>query len=108
VLIDASGTAESLAAAADFPLGAMPGAPRRAVTFPLPSGSMLLLYTDGLIERRDRPLDVGMALLLENATDGTAERLCSQLARNLLPGGEPPDDVAMLALRMTGDDEATG
>lgn len=108
VLVDASGTAESLAIAADLPLGAMSGAPRRTHTLPLPSGSTLLLYTDGLIERRDRPLDEGMALLLENATDGTAERLCSQLARNLLPDGEAPDDVALLALRMTDDGEATG
>jgi serine phosphatase RsbU (regulator of sigma subunit) len=105
ILLDASGTAASLAAAADLPLGAMPGAPRRAVTFPLPSGSMLLLYTDGLIERRDRPLDEGMGLLLEKAIDGSAEQLCSQLARTLLPDA-PGDDVAMLALRMTDDDEA--
>jgi phosphoserine phosphatase RsbU/P len=106
VLIAANGAAESLAVSADLPLGAMPEAPRRATTLPLPSGSMLLLYTDGLIERRDRPLDEGMGLLLTNAVDGTAEGLCSQLAKQLLPDA-PTDDVAMLALRMT-DDEATG
>jgi len=105
VLIDGAGTAESLAVAADLPLGATPGALRQNHTLPLPSGSMLLLYTDGLIERRDRPLDEGMGLLLEKAIDGSAEQLCSQLARTLLPDA-PGDDVAMLALRMTDDDEA--
>ncbi len=68
----------------------------------LPAGSAVLLYTDGLIERRDRDLDTGTAQLvtaLREAADLPLDQLCDRvLDRLFLPDAE--DDVALLALRL--------
>jgi phosphoserine phosphatase RsbU/P len=101
VLIQGTGRARILEICVDLPLGAFPDTSRRATTTDLPPGSTLLLYTDGLIERRDRPLPDGMRLLLEHAVAGRAEGLCSHLATHLLPQEGPSDDVAFLAIRRT-------
>ncbi|MFD9356211.1 SpoIIE family protein phosphatase [Streptomyces sp. NPDC060031] len=66
----------------------------------LPPGSLLVLYTDGLIEARDRDLDQGMAELA-GALRGAGqplERLCDGILARLLPG-DPQDDVAVLLAR---------
>src|SRR5205809_928464 len=64
------------------PLAALPDpVPVEEATHPFPPGSLLLLYSDGLIERRGEPLDVGM------------RRLHALLAE--LPS-EPPDTLADL------------
>jgi phosphoserine phosphatase RsbU/P len=98
VLIEATGNARTLDTPVDLPLGADLNSTRRATTTDLPSGSTLLLYTDGLIERRDRPLPEGIRLVLQEAIPGTAEDLCSRLAVRLLPTEGPTDDVAVLAI----------
>ena len=48
-------------------------------SYPLPPGSLLLLYSDGLIERRGEPLDVGMRRL---------HAILAELS------SEPPDTLA--------------
>ncbi|WP_375475825.1 SpoIIE family protein phosphatase [uncultured Jatrophihabitans sp.] len=87
----------------DVPLGVMPAASRRNHAATLEPGSMLLLYTDGLVERRDRDLDVGLARLADvmRATsdddlDTVLDRLLSEM------GADDPysDDVALLAVRI--------
>jgi serine phosphatase RsbU (regulator of sigma subunit) len=100
ILVDADGAARVLEATADLPLGAHPGATRRVTTCELPSGSTLLLYTDGLIERRGRPLQFGT--LVDSAIAGRAEELCSRVTARLLGGEAPSDDVAILAVHLTG------
>jgi serine/threonine-protein kinase RsbW len=68
----------------------------------LPAGSRLLLYTDGLIERRDRPLDEGFALLaaeLAARRDAPLPGLPAGLAAALV-GTEHPDDVCLLCLAL--------
>ncbi|MFI0826191.1 SpoIIE family protein phosphatase [Streptomyces roseolus] len=74
---------------------------------PLPPGGLLVLYTDGLIEARDRDLDVGMSELgraLEQAiarAGGTLEEVCDGvLARLLVDPAQ--DDVALVLARTTG------
>jgi sigma-B regulation protein RsbU (phosphoserine phosphatase) len=101
ILIEATGNARTLDSPADLPLGADLKPTRRATTTNLPPGSTLLLYTDGLIERRDRPLPEGIRLLLQEAIPGNAEDLCSRLAVRLLPAEGPTDDVAVLAIHRT-------
>ncbi len=101
VLVAADGTAALLSSPPDVLLGVVPEAERRDHTAPLPSGSTLLLYTDGLIERRDRDIDVGMQLLLEATR--THHRLplgdlIDAVVTDMV-GDRPDDDVAVLAAR---------
>jgi serine phosphatase RsbU (regulator of sigma subunit) len=79
-------------------------APRPAdLEFVLPPGGTLVLYTDGLIERRDADIDVGL-----NALAGCAARVepsldafCQRLLVSLAGAGEQADDIAVVALRRT-------
>ncbi|MGW6575954.1 SpoIIE family protein phosphatase [Streptomyces sp. NPDC054945] len=66
----------------------------------LPPGSLLTLYTDGLIEARDRDLDQGMAQLARalRRVDQPLEELCDKILRRLLPCAQQ-DDVAVLLAR---------
>jgi serine phosphatase RsbU (regulator of sigma subunit) len=82
------------------PLGsATPGVARREAVVPLARGALLVLYTDGLVERRGELIDDGLDRLV--ATVAQAERdepaaLVDRLASSLLgPGGD--DDVCLLA-----------
>ena len=64
-------------------------------------GDTLLLYTDGLVERRTTPLDDGFAWLLGAVQARVAEpldQLCDELLADL--GGRVEDDVALLAVRL--------
>ena len=64
---------------------------------------VLVLYTDGLIERRDRDLDEGFAALTRAAGDlrgRPAEAVCATLMDRLLPDQEHEDDVCLLVLRV--------
>jgi serine phosphatase RsbU (regulator of sigma subunit) len=68
----------------------------------LPDGSTLVLFTDGLFERRGVPLDDGRAQLraLLGSSDGlTLSELCDRLLAEMLGAGVE-DDVAVLAVRM--------
>lgn len=72
----------------------------RTEAVPLPAGTLLALYTDGLIEARDRDLDQGMdrlALALGDVRQ-PLEELCDGILAGLLPGA-PQDDVAVLLAR---------
>ncbi len=66
----------------------------------LPPGSLLVLYTDGLIEARDRDLDQGMAQLAGalRRVEQPLEELCDGILRLLLPCAQQ-DDVAVLLAR---------
>jgi anti-sigma regulatory factor (Ser/Thr protein kinase) len=67
-------------------------------------GATLLLYTDGLVERRDMWIDEGIAKLTEaagKAVELDAEALVAQLLTELVPEGGGEDDVAVLAVGLT-------
>jgi Stage II sporulation protein E (SpoIIE) len=71
---------------------------RSTVTVTLPPGSTLLLYTDGLIERRDRSLDDGLASFRAAAagvTDRPIDHVCDELLTRL--AAEPDHNVCLLA-----------
>ncbi len=85
----------------DLLLGVDPRTPRRDAVETLPSGATVVLYTDGLVERRDADLDEGLDRLRAAAGDlagQTTEATCDTLLARLAP--ERADDVALLALRV--------
>jgi serine phosphatase RsbU (regulator of sigma subunit) len=64
----------------------------------------VLLFTDGLVERRDTDLDAGHARLRAVAADIATlalPKLCDELVERLVHG-RPEDDVALVAIRLTG------
>jgi PAS domain S-box-containing protein len=83
------------------PIGAVdPGVFREARAV-LPDDASLLLYTDGLVERRDEPLERRLDALAEAAdrAEGALEGLCDAVLSGVLGQREPGDDVALLAVR---------
>ncbi|MFI7293158.1 PP2C family protein-serine/threonine phosphatase [Streptomyces sp. NPDC050121] len=102
LLIGADGDTGYLAPAQHgIPVGFDPSFPRFTHEHPLPPGSTLLLFTDGLVERRDRDIDTGLTSLA-----GHAARLATaplpRLCADLVAGHDQAfdDDVALLALRV--------
>ncbi|MGY1858277.1 SpoIIE family protein phosphatase [Modestobacter sp. SYSU DS0290] len=91
---------------ADLLLGVDDATRRREHELELDAGAVLVLYTDGLIERRDADLDTGLARL-ESALAALAgedlELLCDQLLDRMLPASVD-DDVALIALRLDPQD----
>jgi PAS domain S-box-containing protein len=68
-------------------------------------GTVLVLYTDGLVEHRERDLDDGLALLeqtLAEAPDGTAQEVLDTIVSRLVGTDPLDDDVAVLVVRVTG------
>jgi serine phosphatase RsbU (regulator of sigma subunit) len=101
MLLDAGGRVVDLSAPVGPPLGIGWRGPRADGQALLPEGSTLLLFTDGLFERRGVPLDEGRAQvreLLETSAGLPLERLCDRLLVHLLGDGAE-DDVAVLAVR---------
>ncbi|WP_432000273.1 SpoIIE family protein phosphatase [Streptomyces sioyaensis] len=99
VLVAPDGTASFLEMPAGPPLG-LGGLPFESVEVSLPEGSLLALYTDGLVESRQRGIDVGLEALrraLEVSGD-SLETLCDQVVRALLRD-PPSDDAALLLVR---------
>ncbi len=87
--------------APDLPLGAHPDAVRHNVHASLPAGGCLFLYTDGLVERRNRSLVAGIDLLLAGLVCGPADTMCSAAVAAMLGNEAATDDVAVLAVRRT-------
>lgn len=80
---------------------------RETGRFELLRGDVLVLYTDGLIERRNRTLRTGLAALVEATSEagavdaaGVGEELLSRLA------DAPEDDVAVVVVRVPDPDAA--
>lgn len=82
----------------DPPIGVQTDQHRHTTTVPLPPGSSLTLYTDGLVERRGTTIDVGLDRLLEAMAPLSAERLCTSLMSTLVGAETPTDDVALLVV----------
>ncbi|WP_051865006.1 SpoIIE family protein phosphatase [Streptomyces griseus] len=88
------------------PLG-LGGLPFESVEFELPEGSLLALYTDGLVESRGHDIDEGIAVLLDQVSRAglSLENACDAVLRTLLPD-RPADDVALLLARTHALDSA--
>jgi phosphoserine phosphatase RsbU/P len=85
--------------AADLPIGIAERFGREATTLALVPGSVLCLYTDGLVERRGELLDDGMARLGQAVTPGPPEAVCVSVMQALVGHEHPGDDIALLVLR---------
>jgi phosphoserine phosphatase RsbU/P len=101
IVLDALGRGLLVDAPVDLPLGVLAGAERGSVTVDLVPGSGLLLYTDGLVERRYQPIDEGIGKLLAELTNDPVEVLCANVASSLLHNEAGTDDVALLVIRIS-------
>jgi serine phosphatase RsbU (regulator of sigma subunit) len=104
VLIEASGEACLITGTLTPPLGAG-FTSRGAEAHRLPAGARLLLYTDGLVERRDERLDKSLEALRLVAASAppSLNALCDRVLDALAPDVvDWPDDVALLAVLREG------
>ncbi|SEO24741.1 Serine phosphatase RsbU, regulator of sigma subunit [Actinacidiphila rubida] len=103
-LLRRDGAVEFLDRATDPPLGARPEhAARPEATVAFAAGDTLVLYTDGLVERRGEDIDTGLGrlattLAAHRATD--PEELADVLLFELLPSGGATDDTALVVIRL--------
>lgn len=84
---------------ADRPLGVGPGRQRRATRVALPPGTTVCFYTDGLVERRHRPISDGIAALEGSLFGGPAEAVCATVMADLVGDESVDDDIAVLVMR---------
>lgn len=105
LLVPPDGRTRVLSRPPELLLGVDPSTHRTDHVVTVPSGSVLLLHSDGLVERRDRDLDEGTAelaallgpLVAEHA-GASLEELLDALLAAALPG-RPADDVVVMAVR---------
>ncbi|MBP0456993.1 PP2C family protein-serine/threonine phosphatase [Streptomyces montanisoli] len=101
LLITADGDTSYLEDAHGMLLGVDPHIERESAHTTLPPGGTLLLYTDGLIERRGEPLDQSLTRLRQHAAalvHHDLDVLCDELLTGL--AADSHDDIALLALRL--------
>ena len=88
---------------ADIPAGLMigvaPDVPRHVTSVDLARGTLLCLCTDGLIERKEYPLDDGLARLCEALVPQSAEAACAAVMAALVASEPVRDDIALLVFR---------
>lgn len=72
---------------------------RRSTKVEIPAGAMLCFYTDGLIERRDIPIQTTLARLCESIEPGPPDMICASVMAALIGRDTVRDDVALLTLR---------
>jgi serine phosphatase RsbU (regulator of sigma subunit)/PAS domain-containing protein len=88
-------------------LGVDPEVHRTDSSVTLRPGDTVLLYTDGLVERRDATFDAGLSRLVDALAElggCPLEELCDALLERMLPR-TPQDDVALVALRLADPPE---
>ena len=102
VMVHFDGTTETLEGAHTIPLGLRPDRPRPEARITMPAGATLLLYTDGLVERRSSSLDYGIACVSAIVQDGRSsalEDLANEIMSRLAPTGGYQDDVVLMLYR---------
>ncbi len=102
ILVHPDGTTQLLEDGRSLPLAVRPGSPRPEGTCTIPARSTLLLYTDGLVERRRRPLSAGIdqaGEALQDGRDTAIDDLATDVMSRLAPADGYDDDVALLLYR---------
>jgi serine phosphatase RsbU (regulator of sigma subunit)/anti-sigma regulatory factor (Ser/Thr protein kinase) len=103
LLVRPDGTNELLDVEPAPPLGIGAG-PIQSRVLNIEDGSLLVLYTDGLVEKRTRDIDEGLALLREIFGPGAAARPLEDLCKATLAGvyaDTQRDDIAVLIARLS-------
>ncbi|MCX5266999.1 SpoIIE family protein phosphatase [Streptomyces sp. NBC_00199] len=102
VLVEPGEPALMLDVPPGMPLG-VGGEPFEEVEVELPEGALLALYTDGLVESRDHPLDEGLNAFVGALTDPSAplEDVCDHVL-STLDSHHGEDDIALLMARVQG------
>ncbi|BCJ39914.1 histidine kinase [Actinoplanes ianthinogenes] len=101
----ADGTVHLLDQGRSRPLAIRPDQSREEAEYHLPARATLLLYTDGLIERRRQPLTVGIdqaAAAVQLGRRTPIDDLATEVMERLAPTGGYDDDVALLLYRQPG------
>lgn len=103
VLIAPDGRPLNLRVPAGPPLG-LGGLPFESTELELAEGTLIALYTDGLIESRERDIDAGHALLTRALarSGGSLDDICRGVMSSVLSGRGSTDDVALLLARTRG------
>jgi sigma-B regulation protein RsbU (phosphoserine phosphatase) len=83
------------------PLGAGIGGSKPPTRVSLSPGGALVLYTDGLVERRGEALDVGLARLCRAISADSPETICRTVMHELVGSANPEDDIAMIVVSRT-------
>jgi anti-sigma regulatory factor (Ser/Thr protein kinase) len=83
------------------PLGVLPFPEFEEAAVPMDPGAVVVLYTDGLVERSGENIDLGMGRLAGVVRDAPVdpEQLCDRVLGELVPRAGAADDVALLTLR---------
>ncbi|MFC9128869.1 SpoIIE family protein phosphatase [Streptomyces sp. NPDC057099] len=102
VLVEPGESALMLDVPPGMPLG-VGGEPFEEVEVELPEGALLALYTDGLVESRDHPLDEGLQAFVSALSDPAQplEDVCDHVL-NTLDTHHGEDDIALLMARVQG------
>lgn len=103
VLIEPDGTVRLLETPADLLLGLGTSTPRADHEVDLAPGSTVLLFTDGLVEGRLQPLEIGLRRLAVAAAPLNGlplPQMCDRLLEALRPLAGAEDDVALVAVRI--------
>jgi serine phosphatase RsbU (regulator of sigma subunit)/anti-sigma regulatory factor (Ser/Thr protein kinase) len=102
ILVHSDGTTQMLDDGHTIALGIRGDWPRPEARVTIPARSTLLLYTDGLVERRRAPLDQGISRVADAALDAralTLDELANQVMSGVAPTGGYQDDVVLLLYR---------
>jgi anti-sigma regulatory factor (Ser/Thr protein kinase) len=104
LLLRSDGSTAFLSDKGGPPLGTLSGQSYDEERIALAPGETLLLYTDGLIERRGRQLSEGEAGLVEAAAAAPdePELMCEAITSKLTEGIAISDDIAVLAVQTVG------
>ncbi|GAA3525356.1 SpoIIE family protein phosphatase [Amycolatopsis ultiminotia] len=99
VVVSPGGPAQLVPAPPDPPIGlTTEAARRRSTVVELPPGTVAVFYTDGLVERRDRPVDDGMRQLAGLVRAEDPERACARIMAEMVGFRPAQDDVALVVL----------
>jgi PAS domain S-box-containing protein len=102
IVANPDGTTVLLDGGRSLPLAVKEGVERPQAEFTVPARATLLLYTDGLIERRRRPLTIGIeqaGAAVQEGWESAVDDLATQVMSRLAPTGGYDDDVALLLYR---------